>query len=70
MSCSTKPAPMPDLVVLRGTIDDATQWFLTSDVALARQVLFEMGALDIAELDPVVVIREQYGELALLGTLG
>lgn len=70
MSCSTKPAPMPDLIVLKGTIDGATQWFLTSDVAMAHQTLLEMGALDIAEMDPSVVIREQYGELALLGMVG
>ena len=70
MSCSTKPAPMPDLLVLRGTIDGATQWFLTSDVAMAHKTLLEMGALDIAEMAPTVVIREQYGELALLGMVG
>ena len=70
MTTSTQPTPMPDLVVLRASIDGATQWFLTSDAALACQVLLEMGALDIAEMDPTVVIRDQYGEVALLGCVG
>lgn len=70
MSTSTIPATIPHLSILRATIEDSTQWFLTSDATLARLTLIEMGAKDIAELEPVGVIREQYGQLALLGTVG
>ena len=67
---STLSMRATDLIILRARMEDTTQWFLTCDAALARQTLIEMGAQDIAELDPVGVLHQQYDEMALLGTVG
>lgn len=64
------PWLLTGLVVLEIELDGATQWLLTTDLSYARQYLVDIGGNEIAVLDPAVVIRSQYGGVALLGTLG
>ena len=58
------------LSVLQVELDGATQWLLTADLTLARQHLAEIGGVEMAVLDPAEVVRTQYGDVAMLGTLG
>lgn len=64
------PQCLTGLVVIEIELEGATQWLLTSDPALARQRLADIGGNEIAVLDPAAVVNAQYGGLALLGTLG
>jgi hypothetical protein len=66
----TRPTLLTGLSVLAMTLDGATQWVLTSDVIYARQQLEEAGATDLEEIDPALVIRRQYNDLAMLSTFG
>lgn len=58
------------LVVLQVEIDGGTEWLLTTDLAFARAQLADIGGREVAVLDPADVIHEQYGGIAVLGTLG
>ena len=51
-------------------IDGGTQWILTTDLAFARRHLADIGATEIGTRNPADVVREQYGHVALLCTLG
>ena len=64
------PWLLTGLLALEIELDGATQWLLTADLALARQHLADLGGIEIAVLDPSAVIRAQYGDVAMLGTLG
>lgn len=64
------PWLLTGLLALEIELDGATQWLLTADLALARQHLSDLGGIEIAVLDPSAVIRAQYGDVAMLGTLG
>ena len=46
----------------------STDWVLTTDVEAAKATLSELGGTDIVEQPVDVVVREQYGDLAVLGT--
>ena len=46
----------------------STDWVLTTDVESARSRLAELGGKHIVERPVDVVVREQYGDLAVLGT--
>ncbi len=58
------------LQVLQAEIDGGTEWVLTSDLAFARERLADIGGREVAVLDPAGVVEEQYGGVAVLGTLG
>lgn len=64
------PWLLTGLVVLEIELDGATQWLLTTDLEMARGHLADIGGIEIAVLDPVDVVRAQYGGMAMLGTLG
>lgn len=64
------PWLLTGLVALEIELDGATQWLLTSDLEIARRYLADIGATEIAVLDPSNVVRTQYGGVAMLGTLG
>ena len=59
-----------DLVVLQIELDGGTEWLLTTDPDFAREYLADIGCREVAVLDPADVIYEQYGGVAVLGTLG
>ena len=58
------------VVVLQIELDGGTEWLLTTDPAFAREYLADIGGREVAVLDPADVIHEQYGGVAVLGTLG
>ena len=58
------------LQVLQAEIDGGTEWLLTTNLNFARQRLAEIGGRGISVLDPAEVVEEQYGGVAILGTLG
>jgi hypothetical protein len=58
------------VVVLQIELDGGTEWLLTTDLAFARAHLADVGGSEIAVLDLADVIHEQYGGVAVLGTLG
>ena len=64
------PWLLTGLAVLEIELDGATQWLLTTDLEMARRYLADIGGTEIAVLDPVDVVRAQYGGVAMLGTLG
>jgi hypothetical protein len=57
-------------VVLQVEIDGGTEWLLTTHLAFARAHLADIGGSEVAVLDLADVIHEQYGGVAVLGTLG
>ena len=58
------------VVALQIELDGGTEWLLTTDLAFAREYLADIGGREVAVLDPADVIHEQYGGVAVLGTLG
>lgn len=64
------PALLTGLVVLAVELDGHIVRLVTADLGLAREHLRDIGATEIAVLDPADVLRSQYGGVALLGTLG
>lgn len=46
----------------------STDWVLTTDVEAAKATLAELGGTDIVEVSADEVVRQQYGDLAVLGT--
>ena len=60
-------SPCP-VQLLRVDIAGSTDWVLTTDVESAKAALTELGGKHIVEQPVDVVVREQYGDLAVLGT--
>lgn len=58
------------LQVLQIELDGGTEWLLTTDLAFARAYLADIGGRDVAVFAPADVVEEQYGGVAVLGTLG
>ena len=46
----------------------STDWVLTTDCECTKAMLSELGGKHIVEQPVDVVVREQYGDLAVLGT--
>ena len=46
----------------------STDWVLTTDCECTKAMLSELGGKHIVERPVDVVVREQYGDLAVLGT--
>ena len=47
---------------------ESTDWVLTTDVERTKATLSELGGQHIVEKPVDAVVREQYGDLAVLGT--
>lgn len=58
------------LQVLQIELDGGTEWLLTTDLAFARAYLTDIGGREVAVFAPADVVEEQYGGVAVLGTLG
>lgn len=64
------PAALTGLTVLQVELDGSTEWVLTGDPDYARQHLADIGAVELAVLDPADVVRAQFGDVAVLAVLG
>ena len=64
------PAALTGLTVLQVELDGSAEWVLTGDPEHAREHLADIGGNKVAEHDPVYVVREQFGDVAVLGVLG
>ncbi len=64
------PAALTGLTVLQLELDGSTEWVLTGDPDYARQHLADIGAVELAVLDPADVVRAQFGDVAVLAVLG
>lgn len=66
----THPALLTGLTAFAAHLDGGTHWLLTTDARLARQQLDAAGGVDLEEIDPALVVRQQYANLAMLSTFG
>lgn len=64
------PYCLTGLAAVEVVLDGSTEWVLTSNLPFARRHLLDIGGNEIAVLDPVDVVRRQYGDVAMLCTLG
>jgi hypothetical protein len=60
----------PELTCIEIELDGATEWLLTTNPAFARQYITDIHATEVASRSILDVIHEQYGDVALLTTLG
>lgn len=67
---SRHPYCLTGLAAVEVVLDGVTEWVLTSNLPFARQHLLDVGGNEIAVLDPADVVRRQYGDVAMLCTLG
>lgn len=58
------------IIVMRGELDGVTQLLLAVEPGAARNHLFQISAEEIGACDLVAILRQQYGGIALLTTLG
>ena len=64
---ATYGLPCP-VQLLQVEMAGSTDWVLTTDVESARSRLAELGGKHIVEKPVDAVVRQQYGDLAVLGT--
>ena len=64
------PLCLSGITALQIELDGTTEWLLTTDVEFARQHLADIFAKEIQGVNLADVIHEQYGGVAILGTLG
>lgn len=64
------PTALTGLSVLQVELDGSTEWVLTGDPDYARQHLADIGAREIAVLDPADVVCAQFDNVAVLAVLG
>lgn len=64
------PLALSGITALQIELDGGTEWILTTDPAFARQHLADIGTKEISVADLVDVVKQQYGGLAVLTTLG
>lgn len=62
------PVVLTGLVALEFKLDASTQWLLSTNLKHARDYLAHIGGNEIAALDPVNVVRQQFGDIAVLTT--
>lgn len=60
----------PELTCIEIELDGATEWVLTTNPAFARQYILDIHAQEVATRSIADVIHEQYGNVAVLTTLG
>ena len=58
----------PAVHLLLVEMGESTDWVLTTDVECTKATLSALGGKHIVERPVDVVVREQYGDLAVLGT--
>lgn len=58
------------LLAIEIELDGATQWVLTCDPVAARHYFADIGADEVAVLNPADVVHQQYGDVAMLTTVG
>lgn len=58
----------PAVHLLQVEMGESTDWVLTTDVKRTKATLSELGGQHIVEQPVYAVVREQYGDLAVLGT--
>lgn len=58
----------PAVHLLQVEMGESTDWVLTTDVESAKATLTELGGQHIVKQPVDAVVREQYGDLAVLGT--
>ena len=64
---ATYGLPCP-VQLLQVEMAGSTDWVLTTDCECTKAMLSELGGKHIVERPVDVVVREQYGDLAVLGT--
>lgn len=64
------PLCLSGITALQIELDGATEWLLTTNVEFARQHLNDIFAKEIQVANLADVLHEQYGGVAILGTLG
>lgn len=65
-----QPWWLTGLLAIQIEIDSSTEWVLTTDPAAARQYFVNVGADEVAVLQPADVVREQFDGVAMLTTAG
>ena len=63
------PAVLSGVQVLEVELEGATQWVVTTNLTYARRHLQDMGGIELDVLELAEVIEEQYGGMAMLGTV-
>ena len=58
----------PAVHLLQVEMGESTDWVLTTDVKRTKATLTELGGQHIVEQPVYAVVREEYGDLAVLGT--
>lgn len=58
------------LLAIQIELDGSTEWVLTCDPVAARHYLADIGADEVAVLNPADVVHQQYGGVAMLATVG
>ena len=58
----------PAVHLLQVEMGESTDWVLTTDVKRTKATLSELGGQHIVEQPVYAVVREQYGDLAVMGT--
>ena len=64
------PLALSGITALQIEMDGSTEWLITTDLAFAQQHLADIGAKEIALADLADVVKQQYGGVAALTTLG
>lgn len=64
------PLCVSGITALQIELDGTTEWLLTTDVEYAHSYLATIHSKEIAMVKLTDVLREQYGGIATLGTLG
>ena len=67
---SRNPLCLSGITFLQIELDGATEWLLTTDMEFAWQHLADIFAKEIRVVNLADVLHEQYGGIAILGTLG
>lgn len=65
-----QPWWLTGLLAIQVEIDSSTEWVLTTDPMAARQYFTNVGADEVAVLQPAEVVREQFDSVAMLTTVG
>lgn len=60
----------PELTCIEIELDGATEWVLTTNPSFAHQYILDIYAQEVATRSIADVIHEQYGDVAVLTTLG
>jgi hypothetical protein len=65
-----QPDILADALVLEIELDGGTEWLVTSNLDSARHYAAGIGGFEVGTHRLTDVLRDQYGGIAVLGTLG